>query len=131
MPASLVQCWTRLGNKQQVIAEAEMFPVLVARELLCLSNIVCPVILFVDNESVKSAFVKGYSDVHCLRHMLHVYIKQELERNLVTWVNRVPTASNPADVPSRLLVSNDCDRGFDMTNSAIRIADDLSEKLTR
>ena len=131
VPKGLVQSWTTLGGKQQVIAEAEMLPILIARELLCLSNLVCPVIVFVDNESVKNALIKGYSEVVCLRRMSQVYVEQELNFNLATWVNRVPTASNPADAPSRLSVTDDCDRGLERSAKALKTANDLCEKLTR
>lgn len=131
VPKGLVQSWTTLGGKQQVIAEAEMLPILIAREMLCLSNLVCPVIAFVDNESVKNALIKGYSEVVCLRRMLQVYVEQELSFNLATWANRVPTASNPADAPSRLCVTDDCDRGLDRSAKALKTANDLCEKLTR
>ena len=55
-----------------------------------------------------------------LRDMLHEYALQELRQNLVSWIARVASASNPGDAPSRTASaqSDGLDRGLDRSAEA-------------
>jgi len=117
----------------QVIAESEMLPVIIAREMLgtCVSSRL--VVHYVDNDGVTDALIRGFSGTFCLRSMLELYIRQECALGLISWVTRVPSPSNPADGPSRLELpfKDSLDRGTDRTKEARSILRNLLPKLTR
>ena len=101
VPESVVYSWTA-GVPTQVIAEAELLPVLLAfkawPELLCDSEL----ITFVDNEGAKYSLMKGYSPVlTCARLTSEIWMAIA-QLGVSVWFDRVPTPSNVADKPSRL-----------------------------
>ena len=89
------------GDKQQVIAEAELFPVLVCRAMLSVRAEMTLIVHYVDNDVVSDSLLKGASAVSRLRDMLHEYALQELRFSMVSWIASVASASNPGDGPSR------------------------------
>ena len=60
------------------------------------------VLLLVDNEAVESALVKGYSN-RCsdLCQLIGVFWELVQRFELLMYIDRVPTDSNPSDGPSR------------------------------
>ena len=104
VPAAFVEKWTRHGKKQ-VIAQAEMLPVLVSKctweEALRNRN----VLWFLDNESAKMAFVRCFSPVVDNFFMLQMNSKLDVELQIKNWYSRVPSKSNPSDSASRLDMS--------------------------
>ena len=57
---------------------------------------------FVDNESAREAVVKGRSPVAESQVMIRRLNEIEVGHPKFPWYNRVPSASNPGDDPSRL-----------------------------
>ena len=101
--AALVSVWKEAGNVQ-VIGQAELLPVLLVRH----SNLERfrhrRVIFFIDNDSARQALTKGYSRAPASKAMLRCFVNLELKSQCWTWFSRVPTKSNPADDPSRLVL---------------------------
>lgn len=101
VPSALTEKWRRSG-KRQVIAQAEMLPVLVSKitweDALRNRN----VLWFLDNESAKMAFVRCFSPVLDNFFMLQMNSKLDVELQIRNWYSRVPSKSNPSDSASRL-----------------------------
>ena len=95
----IVSLW-RLGGKRQVIAE--IYPAVVAKRLWRLHVKNKRVIHFIDNESARVAFIKGYSPVMESAAMLADFWALESKLGSYSWFERVPSAASPADGPSRL-----------------------------
>ena len=96
IPNELVEHWRSLGKKQ-LIAELELFPVVVtlatsARELQQRR-----VLLFVDNNSVRDVMIKGSSKSSSLFVMLAEFARRSHLSQMLLWVSRVPSKSNIAD----------------------------------
>ena len=128
VPAQLAESWRDTGDKQRVIAEAELFPVLVCRAMLSVHPEMTLIVHYVDNDGVSDSLVKGTSAVSSLRDMLHEYALQELRFSLVSWIARVASASNPGDGPSRSsqVQQDGLDRGLDRSTEALVVAQSLT-----
>jgi hypothetical protein len=59
------------------------------------------VLLFVDSEPVEGALVKGYSALEDMSELTRVFWEQAAKLEVLIYIDRVPTDSNPADLPSR------------------------------
>ena len=70
----------------------------------------------------------GTGVVSSLGDMLHEYALQELCFNLVSWIARVASASNPGDAPSRTASaqSDGLDSGVDRSVEAIVVSQALA-----
>ena len=101
IPETLVNEW-RIGGKKQVIAQAEMFPVLVAKETWESEIYQRSVLWFLDNESARMAFIRNYSPVIDNFLLLQVNSQLDLRVEARHWYSRVPSKSNPSDAASRL-----------------------------
>jgi hypothetical protein len=101
VPGEWTDSWAGLGIKHAV-AQAEAYPVLVAkltwRKKLQGRN----VLLFTDNEGIKAALIKGFSGNYATMDLLNAIGAADAASDVVQWVARVPSKSNPADLPSRL-----------------------------
>eukprot|EP00435_Cladocopium_sp_Y103_P018620 s4516_g4.t1 len=101
VPQTFTKVWARHG-KRQVICQAEMFPVLVAkctwRDRLAFRSI----LWFMDNESARMAFVRNFSPVIDNFFLLQVNSKFDVDLQSRNWYSRVPSKSNPSDDASRL-----------------------------
>lgn len=58
-------------------------------------------ILFVDNDAAKSSLIKGYSPEIQMATLTQAICQLEIERHILAYWERVPSASNVADRPSR------------------------------
>lgn len=101
VPQPFVTAWARAG-KRQVIAQAEMFPVLAAKCTWKKQLSGRSIIWFLDNESARMAFVRCFSPVIDNYFMLQLNSKFDLELQTRNWYSRVPSKSNPSDSASRL-----------------------------
>jgi hypothetical protein len=121
IPKALVEYWKGAGDKSQVIAEAELFPIIVVRHMLVASEDLTLLVHYVDNDGVSDSLIKGFSNVGALQEMLHTYVGQEVALSVVSWIARVPSPSNPADSPSRTNKPQDdgYDRGVDRSFEAL------------
>ena len=133
LPMELVHYWQTTGDKLQIIAESELLPNIIAREMLGPSDDTRLLVHYVDNDGVTDALIKGFSGSVCIRTMLRLYIEQECKLGFISWVTRVASPSNPADGPSRLECpfKDRLDRGVDRTKEARAILKRLLPTLTR
>jgi hypothetical protein len=100
-PPSVTGIWRREGQ-EQLIAQAELAPVLLAR--LTWKHLLQEkaVIYFVDNEGVREALVKGSTKSVGSRRLLFQTAEAGVELGGFPWYSRVASPSNVADAPSRL-----------------------------
>ena len=101
VPADLVRAWATKGKKQ-VIGQAELAPVLVAKTLWAPDLLDVALLAFVDNEAAKLSLVSGVSPTPASEAILCASALCDAHLGTHQWVSRVPSASNPADAPSRL-----------------------------
>lgn len=101
VPDDFVKLWKRNGKKQ-VISQAELFPVLVAKATWGQMLDDRSVLWFVDNESIRIALVRNFSPVLDNFCLLQFNSKVDLKIGSRNWYSRVPSHSNPSDAASRL-----------------------------
>ena len=92
-------------GQTQIIGQAELLPVLVAKIIWrrYLKN--RRVIYFIDNDSARLALVRGYSPVLTSLTIIMRCAHQDSLSRSSSWYARVPTKSNIGDGPSRLDVA--------------------------
>ena len=101
LPDTLINEWKAQG-KEQVIAEAETLPLLIARRIWRRRLYRAKVISFIDNEGARASVVKGSSKSAGCSAILEAMELEDLALGLWDWPTRVPSYSNLADGPSRL-----------------------------
>ena len=101
VPADVARSW-RSGSAWQVVGQAELFPIYVARRVWADWLRDRDVIYWIDNESAKQAMIKGYSPVIASCRILGAAAESEILLQTRAWYARVPTWSNPGDPASRL-----------------------------
>ncbi len=101
VPKGLLQEWAKLGSNHAV-ARVELLPVILARQVWARYLVDAYVLLFIDNNSVMDALVKGNTGSEASLPMLAYAARMEMRLRRTTWVTRVPSSSNIADGPSRL-----------------------------
>ena len=80
----------------------EILPVLVARLLWEPRLRDRAVLCFCDNDAAKAALIGGYSPQPIAVQILSRISEQDVRDGALSWYERVPTCSNPADAPSRM-----------------------------
>jgi len=100
VPQRILKHWTADGAKH-VIAQAELLPILLSRR--CFPDLLegRPVICMVDNESARSAMIRGSSGNRFSLEIVDAVIEHDMKDHSMVWYARVPSASNLADAPSR------------------------------
>ena len=100
IPERLVNLWHDMGS-QQVITLAEAFAVLLARVVLrdCIKR--RRVLFFVDNEGARHSLIKGCSPTLALLQIVQLFHACGEHDQCLAWIERVPSSSNIADLPSR------------------------------
>jgi hypothetical protein len=133
IPDDLTKLWRDQGDKQQVIAEAEMLPIIIARTFLESSADFKLCLHFVDNDGDIDCLIKGTSDSESLRDMTAIYVEQECDKRVASWITRVPSPSNLADAPSRMEFpfKDGIDRGVDRSEEAETAMAEIMTRLTR
>ena len=110
LPDSLLPLINVTGRKT-IIFECEFFAVLCAlqiwRDLIQRSNIV----IHTDNDAVRDCFISCHTTSENTIPILDACLDLECELECNTWITRVPTESNIADDPSRLVVQKLVDCG--------------------
>jgi hypothetical protein len=100
IPTRVVEDW-KAGIKEQVIAAAELLPVLLAKLTWAARLEGSFVLYFVDNEGVRESLVSGTGRSPEASLMLRECGEAESSLLSDPWYSRVPSPSNPADAPSR------------------------------
>ena len=102
IPPEVCQSWTSKVDQTQVIGQAELFPVLVAKLTWKKHLAGRRAIYFLDNESARIALVKAYSPVLPSLKIIMQCLEWDFVNRSDSWYARVPTASNISDGPSRM-----------------------------
>ena len=100
IPDSIVQQWKCLAG-QQVISQAEIYPVIILKSFWSQRLKDRRVLLFIDNEAARFSLIKLNTPSVASIKLIHLYYNLEAESPSYTWFARVPSKSNPADWPSR------------------------------
>ncbi len=90
-----------IEGQEHVIMQAEVLPQLVARIVWAsrLRNRRC--ISFIDNDAARHALIRGDSSHAVSAVMVQETWSMDTEGGTTTWYERVPSASNISDEPSR------------------------------
>eukprot|EP00971_Amphidinium_carterae_P249718 4956549-Amphidinium_carterae.1 len=108
VPYELVRAWKADGSKQ-IIFLVELLPVLVAKTRWHASLQSRPVIFFIDNESARSVLVSCSTASQFAMRIVWSILELDVKSLAMNWYARVPSASNPADAPSRGAVRETAD----------------------
>ena len=100
IPNRLIEKWQSSGAKQ-IISQAELATVVLTRDETkrLLEN--RRVIFFVDNEAARFALIKGVSGKSSMQVLTSLFHELDLSSPCFHWIERVPSQSNPADLPTR------------------------------
>ena len=98
---SLVEAWKATGGKRRVIHQAEVYPATVALQLWGNRIVGRRVLLFVDNDAAKECLIRGASMSKASASLVSDFWCAAVEHDLFVWIDRVASASNTADAPSR------------------------------
>ena len=104
VPPSWTQKW-KAGGRRQLICQAELFPVLVAKRTWQSMLADRSVLWFIDNNSSLAVIIRSYSPVLDNFELLVINAKLDVELQALHWYSRVPSQSNLGDDPSRLKFS--------------------------
>ena len=102
IPDRVCKHWSSVGNKEQLVTEAELIPAVIALQLWKQFFEHRRAIIFVDSEPAKHCLIRGTSNVETCAGITHQFYKLVDSLKTFPWFSRVPTYSNPADPPSRL-----------------------------
>jgi hypothetical protein len=100
IPTFLVDAWHQMGS-EQVITLAEAFAVLLARINFRHALTHRRVLFFVDNEGARYSLIKGVSPTLALLQIVQLFHSCSEDDQCLPWIERVPSKSNIADLPSR------------------------------
>jgi hypothetical protein len=109
VPESIRRTWAD-DSDAQVIGQAELLPIFVAKLTWAAALSRRRAIYFVDNDSARHACIRLYSPVEASSNILWAIAEQDARTQTSSWYARVPSASNPADGPSRLRFEEACRR---------------------
>ena len=111
VPERLADHWRDRGRRRQLIAQAELYPAIVSRQLWGDTLSGRRILHFVDNEGARESLVKGRSPSRACAALLECFWTHEVALNCLCWFERVPSKGNPGDAPSRLDFRADWLRG--------------------
>ena len=101
VPDAVVELW-RVGDKEQVIGQAELLPVLLGRATWATRMEGRDCITFIDNNSARFGLLRGFSQVCASAAIVDAFWLLDARLGVSSWLARVPSPSNIADGPSRL-----------------------------
>ena len=119
-----------LGEKvsEQIIFQAEMLALAVALNVWLDELRGCPVVFFVDNNSVRDIAISANAKASIARRLLEDFLQKEHGASIIPWFARVPSPANPADEPSRVDCERMCLRGVTLQRSNVAASVDACLK---
>ena len=99
VPQDLLDLW--LETSDQVICQIELWAFVAVRWDLRATLLNRRVIAWIDNEAARISFIKAASHSTTMAAMCQVCCDMEMSYPAMLWIERVPSFSNPADLPSR------------------------------
>ena len=107
LPDPLRDKWVReVGD--QIICQIELFAMVAVRWQLGAFLHERRSIWWVDNEAARHCLIKGVSGSKSMQRLCRSFYDLEALHPTFSWVERVPSYSNPADAPSRFEVDGVC-----------------------
>ena len=100
LPHSVISSWQRCDD-EQIICQAELAATVCIRYQARARLAGRKCIYFVDNESARYALIKAVSGVPSMQALSSLFHSWDSDHPHYAWIERVPSASNPADLPSR------------------------------
>ena len=97
----IIDSWTE-GSPGQVIGQAELLPIIMARKVWANRIQGRKVLYCIDNDSARDALIKADSQSRHSARLIDEFFKDEASKPSWPWFMRVASASNPGDGPSRL-----------------------------
>ena len=91
-----------LKSDTQVIGQAELLPVLIAKLLWSTLPAGRQAIYFIDNNSARYSLIKGYSPILASGRIVGQCWSTDAAAGSTSWYARAPSPSNLSDGPSRL-----------------------------
>ena len=107
VPESIRQSWAGDADLQ-VIGQAELLPIFAAKQKWAAALSRRRAIYFVEKGSARHACIRLYSPIEASSNIFWAIAEQDLQAQASSWYARVPSASNPADDPSRLRCEEAC-----------------------
>ena len=101
MGKAMVDLLSEGGKKKQLIGQAEILPMLVARMLWSGRMKGRDVLHSVDNDAARFATIRGSSPSRGSAWMVHAFWETEIANQTYSWLSRVPTVCNLGDGLSR------------------------------
>eukprot|EP00435_Cladocopium_sp_Y103_P010164 s6141_g2.t1 len=111
VPEVWVNQWRKHG-KTQLICQAEIFPILVAKATWSQQLSGRAVLWFIDNNSALASVIRSFSPVLENFDLLVINANLDVKLQSMNWYCRVPSKSNLSDSPSRLDFSELSAKGF-------------------
>eukprot|EP00435_Cladocopium_sp_Y103_P048940 s2442_g14.t1 len=111
VPEPWVSKW-RASGRVQLICQAELFPVIVAKQTWFDLLTHRAILWFVDNSSAQAALVRAFSPVADNYELLVRNAELDVCMQTMNWYTRVPSKSNPGDDPSRLFFTELDRKGY-------------------
>jgi hypothetical protein len=105
VPFAVYSSWCKTEGQTQVIGQAELYPLLLARLTWAGRIAGRRIIWFIDNESARQAMIRAYSPVESSLLIIVDCVTFDYTYAVHSWHARVPTGCNIADAPSRLKMS--------------------------
>ena len=102
VPERVWNGWKSKASQLQVIGQAEIAPVIIAKLTWADRIRNRKVIVFIDNEAARIGLVRSYSPSLPSLKLIGQSIDLDILSSTSCWYARVPTLANPADLPSRL-----------------------------
>ena len=88
-------------SKKSIIFEAEMLAMVLAIKVWQPYIGHKPVLVFIDNNSTRDVAISGKARGKVAASLIEFLLHLEDEASIWPWYSRVPSESNPADLPSR------------------------------
>ena len=105
---------TYWGTKRQVVGQTELLPVLASLNLWKREVAQKAITVYIDNEAARYGLIKGSSATRDSAWLINEIWTTAADLEVDLWIERVPSASNCADGPSRGKMKS-------LTNSGIKI----------
>ena len=104
LPKSCVDIFTR--DSVHPIYELEIFPLYLAAKIWASFLKGRQVVFFLDNSAAQSAYIRAVAATELGTSIIKAYADLEMHLAFFPWFGRVPSSSNIADDPSRLVFTH-------------------------
>ena len=100
LPRPILEHWLKVVG-QQIICQIELLVVVLIRRLCREEFLGRRLIFFIDNEAARFGLIRGRSGSSTMNALINIFLKTETLYPAFSWIERVASSSNPADMPSR------------------------------